>query len=88
MIDDFTDHEETMPEGEETVATGGAGETESESVQEDLAAGGADDAIEDSADSAESAEVEDSTPAAVMSGIIKPEESDDDEMAHEWYVVV
>ena len=90
MIDDFTDHEETMPEGEETVATGDAGETESESVQDDLVAGGADDAIEDSADSAEShteVEVEDSTPAAMMSGIIKPEESDDDEMAHEWYVV-
>ena len=88
MIDNFTDHEETMPEGEETVATGDTGD--SESVQEDLVAGGADDAIEDSADSVEphaEVEVEESTPAAVMSGIIKPEESDDDEMAHEWYVV-
>lgn len=83
MIDIFTDHDETMPEGEETVATGDTGEPDSESVQEDLVADAGEDAIEDPI----AEEVEETAPEAVMPGLIKPEDSDDDELSHEWYVV-
>ena len=75
MIDFFADHEEsTLPEGEETVTTGETGDPAP-----------VDSASVDSVEDAE--EVEEAVAPPVFSGVIKPEETDEDEVSHEWYVV-
>ena len=109
MIDEFPNHDEsTHSEGEETIATGDAGEANPEggdSVDGDVLLP-AEDSVEDvsadevsaeidedlaqqpeAADADEVEEVEESVIPAVIPGIIKPEESDSDELNHEWYVV-
>lgn len=83
MIEVFSDHEESMvPEGEEMLTTGETGESSLEPEA-------ADDSTEESEVSMSdmAGEEEESSAPAVIPGIIKPEETDDDELAHEWYVV-
>ena len=83
MIEVFSDHEESMvPDGEEMLTTGETGESSLEPEA-------ADDSTEESEVSMSdmAGEEEESSAPAVIPGIIKPEETDDDELAHEWYVV-